>query len=316
MESFCNTRISLKMNVIYSFINNFWNHILFGNLIFCPFTNKHKINVANQAWTCSIQAQRCGTVSRCLRNPKEDWQPHSSEPSPPLLWSGCSAGELHTIPLREQAAAPLSHVPGVQGTTEAQLHSHESDSAARASCSQAYHWQGSFVCLPPLGRDFKLYPLELKCLILLESQAHSVGPEEANTRSDLLLRTTCQRPPGGFWERRRAAQQPAEGTGPLTHARIWGPAICQQHSTCAPSRDGPDQQLPCLQPTKAKTLSFQVWRACLGKWWNNNSMAGWALSKASIAAVESSGKWTLGHPYRPRQCARWEDLKVCAGAAL
>lgn len=46
MESFCNMRISLKVNVIYSFINNTWNYILFGNLIFCPFTNKHKINVA------------------------------------------------------------------------------------------------------------------------------------------------------------------------------------------------------------------------------------------------------------------------------
>lgn len=38
------------MNVIHAFINNIWNYILFGNLIFCPFTSKHKINAAHEAW--------------------------------------------------------------------------------------------------------------------------------------------------------------------------------------------------------------------------------------------------------------------------
>lgn len=144
-ESFCNTRISLKENVIYSFINNFWNHILFGNLILCPFTINIKSMLPTKHEPVQSRPRSVALQAGAWETPRK-----SNSPTPQSLTHWCSGeggqpeNSIYTLALREWAAAPLSRLPG--GTRH-----HWGPTTcprARASYLQARHWQGSFACLP------------------------------------------------------------------------------------------------------------------------------------------------------------------------
>lgn len=133
----------------------------------------------------------------------------SNSPIPRSLTHWCSGeggqpeNSIYTLALREWAAAPLSRLPGVQGTTEAQLHAHGPGHPICRSTTDMVHLPA---CL--LWGDLKVGPLKFSRTPWL-------------TYSDLPPRATCQRLPG-ISRAEKSSTAASRRNRALSHAQIWG----------------------------------------------------------------------------------------------